>query len=417
MKNNIIIYVFLFLWLTVSYNSQFADTTVPFIGFGLNVLLEAALLVLLVPTMLSTHINVYQKWVLVILAFWAASTTWSVNREAMASFVTFSIPYILCYFLSASISTKRNVEQVMKIELIAVFLCAIYVLFFVNTGNLADERLGGSDDDRIWNANDIGMKMTIGYAIGMYLLLKGETNKLLIYGLMALILLVALMSGSRKVIILLVMFTALLMIVRAKRQKKILYAAYAGIFVVVSYLAVMNVPVLYDILGKRIDMVLDGLRGESGGYSMDERTLMIGYGIEFMSGHLWLGNGFNAFSELFGNITGWYTYSHNNFIELLVNTGITGLLLYYSLTFYILKRLWKPTFKDRDTLAQILFLYTFIALFLDYAMVSYVNVPTMFRLMYTARYSQVLKKGEVATVSPKKKLKINASGIKTEGIQ
>lgn len=60
---------------------------------------------------------------------------------------------------------------------------------------------------------------------------------------------------------------------------------------VVSYLAVMNVPVLYDILGKRIDMVLDGLRGESGGYSMDERTLMIGYGIEFMSGHLWLGNG------------------------------------------------------------------------------------------------------------------------------
>lgn len=68
---------------------------------------------------------------------------------------------------------------------------------FVNTGNLADERLGGSDDDRIWNANDIGMKMTIGYAIGMYLLLKGETNKLLIYGLMALILLVALMSGSK----------------------------------------------------------------------------------------------------------------------------------------------------------------------------------------------------------------------------
>lgn len=402
MKNNIIIYIFLFLWLTVSYNSQFADTTVPFIGFGLNVLLEAALLVLLMPTVLVSHINIYQKWVLVIMFFWAASTTWSVNGEAFPSFVAFSIPYILCYFLSARISTRKIVEQMMKVELIAVFLCAIYVLVFVYTGDLADERLGGGDDDRIWNANDIGMKMTIGYAIGIYLLLKGNINKLFVFFLMTFVLLVAFMSGSRKVIILLVIFTALLMIVRAKGRKKILYSAYAGIFVVVSYLAVMNIPVLYDILGKRIDMVLDGLRGESGGFSMDERMLMIGYGIDFMTGHLWLGNGFTAFSELFGNMTGWYTYSHNNFIELLVNTGVVGLLFYYSLTFYILKGLWKPALKDGETLAQILFLYTIIALFLDSAMVSYVYIPTIFRLMYTARYCQILKCGEEANVRIKR---------------
>lgn len=417
MKSKIIIYIFLFLWLTVSYNSQFADTTLPFIGLGINVLLEAALLVLLIPTVLTTHINVYQKWMLVVLAFWGASTTWSVNKEAMQSFVAFAIPYILLYFLSASISSKRHVEQVMKIELVAVILCAIYVLIFVNTGNLADGRLGGGDDGRVWNANDIGLKMTIGYAISIYLLLKGKTNKILLYGLMAILLVVALMSGSRKVIVLLVLFTALLMIVRAKGRKKVLYAAYAGIFVAVAFFAVMNIPVLYEILGRRIDMVFDGLRGESGGFSMDERTLMIGYGIEFFMQKPWLGNGFNAFSVMFGNYTGWYTYSHNNFIELLVNTGIIGLLLYYSLTFYIIKGLWKPALKDRDTLAQVLLLYTVISFFLDYAMVSYVSLPSMFRLMYTARYCQIMKNGEVVKMQSKKKKDVRKTEVNTVGIQ
>jgi O-antigen ligase len=147
---------------------------------------------------------------------------------------------------------------------------------------------------------------------------------------------------------------------------------------------------LYDVLGYRIDMMLDGLRGEDGGYSMTERTMMIAYGFDFIMEKPWLGNGFNAFSTLFGNITGWYTYSHNNFIELLVNTGIVGLIIYYSLTFYIIKGLWKPALKDRDALSQILFLYTIITMVLDYAMVSYSSVPTIFRLMYTARYCQIM---------------------------
>ena len=398
MKNKGLLYIILFLWLTVSYNSQFADTSLPIIGFGINVVLSALLMVLALPAAMSLHINVYQKWLIVTLLFWAASTRWSINPDAGASLFSFSVPYLTCFLLSSNINDKREVESVLKMEMVAVFLCAIYVLIFVNTGNLSEERLGGDADDRVWNANDIGLKMTIGYAIGIYYLLRGKSNKLVLYFLMAVFLIVALMSGSRKVIILLVMFTALLMIVRAKGRKKILYVAYAGLFIAISYFAVMNIPVLYEVLGRRIDMMLEGLHGESGGYSMDERTLMIGYGIDFMRGHLWLGNGFNAFSILFGNVTGWYTYSHNNFIELLVNTGVIGLLVYYSLTIYILKGLWKPALKEQDTLSQVLFLYTLISLFLDYAMVSYVSVPTIFRLMYTTRYCQIVNVRKAVTV-------------------
>jgi len=398
MKSRSVLYIVLSLWLIVSYNSQFASISVPLIGFGINVILAAIIMLLSIPSALNKRFNVYQKWALLLLVFWAASTRWSANPESFQSLFAFSIPYLVCFLLSANILTTKNVETVLRLELVAVFLCAIYVMFFVNTGNLADERLGGNEEGRVWNANDIGMKMTIGYAICVYLLLKSRTNKVIIYGMMAIILVVALMSGSRKVIIFLVMFTALLMIMRAKGGKRVLYIAYAGLFVVFAYVAVMNIPILYGILGNRIDLMLDGLRGDGGGYSIYERTRMIGYGLEFISGHLWFGNGYNAFSVLFGDITGWYTYSHNNFIELLVNTGVIGLLLYYYLSLYIIKGLWKPALKGRDTLSQVLLLYTVISFFLDYAMVSYVNLPTVFRLMYTAQYCQIVNSANALRV-------------------
>ncbi len=398
MKNNPIFYIFLFLWLTVSYNSQFADMSMPIIGFGINVLLGASLMAITFPSVLKFRLNIYQKWILIICLYWVASASWSVNPEASDFLFSVVISYMFCFFTSSQLSTKNDIGIVLKTELIALFLCGFYVLLFVNTGDLSEERLGG-DTDGLWNANDIGLKMSVGYAISVYFLLRERANRPLQYGLILFFIVVSLLSGSRKVIIILTVFTALLMIIRSKGQKKILYVAFAILFLGASFFAIMNIPVLYGILGRRIDLMIAGLHGEDGGHSMILRAQMISEGVMFWLQKPIFGNGFNSFYTLFYNITGLETYSHNNFIELLVNTGVVGLLLYYSLTFYILKGLWKPAFHNKDTLAQVLFLYSIISFVLDYAVVSYPSIPTIFRLMYTARYCQLLKEGE--TLSPR----------------
>ena len=77
-------------------------------------------------------------------------------------------------------------------------------------------------------------------------------------------------------------------------------------------------------------------------------------------------------------------------IELMVDTGLIGLILYYSLHIYIIKALWKPALHDKDNLALVLFIFTIISTAMDYAMVSYVQEVTIFRLMYTARYCQII---------------------------
>lgn len=391
-KSKTVIYIFLFLWLTVSYNSQFVETVMPFTGFSINVLLEAVLIALLTPTVLRTRLNIYQKWVLIILVFWAISVTWSVSPDAKDLYFFVLITYLSVFCVSKIISTKRDVEKVLMLEIIAVFLCGVYVLLFVNTGNLADERLGGEESDRIWNANDIGLKMAVGYASCVYFLVKKGMRKSLLSGLVLFFVTICMMSGSRKVIFLLVVFTSLLMIIHSNGRKKLLYGALAILFAVVVYLAIMNISPLYDMIGRRFELLLAGIHGGDGGGSLALRAAMIEYGIVFWEENPWLGNGFNAFSEMYGVITGWFTYSHNNFLELLTNSGIVGCVLYYSLIFYVLKKLWKPAFYYKDSLAQVLFLYTLISFVLDYAMISYLHVPTVFRLMYTSSYSQIVNK-------------------------
>ena len=325
-----------------------------------------------------------------ILVFWLASVRWSVNPEAKDLYRFVFITYFFVFCISQLISTERDVEKVLKLEIFAALLCGIYVLFFIDSSHLADERLGGEDSERIWNANDIGLKMAVGYASCLYFLIRKSMIKAILGILVVIFISISLMSGSRKVIVLLVLFTALLMIIRSKGRKKILYGAYASLIVVVAYLAIMNIAPLYDMIGRRFELLLAGLHGGDGGSSLTLREEMVGYGIVFWSEKPWLGNGFNAFCEMYGNITRWYTYSHNNFIELLTNTGVVGVVLYYSLIIYILFKLWKPAFYYKITLAQVLFLYTFICFVLDYAMVSYPSVPTIFRLMYTSRYCQIV---------------------------
>ena len=66
------------------------------------------------------------------------------------------------------------------------------MLLFLNTGELADERLGQDQGpDSVWNANDIGLKMAIGYAICAYYYLKNKENLLLLLPLVIFLLLVA----------------------------------------------------------------------------------------------------------------------------------------------------------------------------------------------------------------------------------
>src|SRR5690606_34205038 len=87
------------------------------------------------------------------------------------------------------------------------------------------------------------------------------------------------------------------------------------------------------------------------------------------------------------------TYSHNNFIELLVGVGLIGFLIYYSIYFYIFYHLFKLTLykKIYALVLFILFLTWFIA---EFGAVNYTNKMTYILFGLTLAYINLSEKNK-----------------------
>jgi O-antigen ligase len=100
---------------------------------------------------------------------------------------------------------------------------------------------------------------------------------------------------------------------------------------------------------------------------------MMQQGIKLWQQHPFLGGGFAAFERL----SGYETYAHNNFVELLCNTGVLGLLLYYAIYVYTLLK------ASRLPGVVRLYCWSFVLLLLalDMGYVSYDRKQTVMILM------------------------------------
>ena len=153
-------------------------------------------------------------------------------------------------------------------------------------------------------------------------------------------------SGSRKGLI---MFVLAIMILNLKGGwKRILGGVLIGVMLaVVLYILVMNVKFLYDIIGIRIESLLNLLiEGSTDEGSLNSRQELIEIGMEYIKKKPWTGYGYDCFKVVSGRGEGGYVsaekfgyYSHNNYIELLFGGGIIGLILYYIPMLSLLKNL------------------------------------------------------------------------------
>jgi O-antigen ligase len=103
----------------------------------------------------------------------------------------------------------------------------------------------------------------------------------------------------------------------------------------------MKIPTLYDILGNRIETMINGLSGEGDvDASTSLRLKMINWGLEWFQEKPWMGYGLNAYKTLLGTKNTSFgtagVYAHNNYIELMVDIGIIGVIIYYYIYVYMI---------------------------------------------------------------------------------
>ena len=245
---------------------------------------------------------------------------------------------------------QRNRQRIYKISMCCAVVLIVYILLH-NYQNLFSMRFGRKTpylfglrgtNGQYYNSNGVSYILNMAFAYCMLWLLKTKeqgndrikTRRIIFIAFC--IAFFTVLTGSRKGILTLAVFLAVSSLLRNRslegKMKSIL--AIGGVVIIVYFL-IMNVDALYNIVGKRMEVLINGVFSDEGFKTRTSayyRARMISIGIDLFKQRPLVGWGLDSFSQL----SPYATYSHNNYIELLVSGGIIGFGLYYGATVYVL---------------------------------------------------------------------------------
>ena len=330
----------------------------------------------------------YYRWILLFNIFFILSFLWSLNiRVSGIVVLVHLIPYYLLTF--ATIKYFNSYQKLDNI-LIAVFVCGLILIVYV-ASNMEEFMLGarfGSgliDDDaeeRFWNVNTIGMCFSYSILAGLVLFNKknvGLIRKVLFISSFILMGFASLLTGSRKALL---MMAIPIFYFSYKRLKKYFLLGLAVLIVVVgvSYYLMMNVEALYETIGYRTIDMINILTGNETGFEDNSRLRLTQLGIKWWQDNPILGVGINCFKVLSNadaQFRGKMFYAHNNYVELLVDVGLVGFILYYRGYYYLLKE----SLKKKSEAMSCVFIMTIMVLALDTGNVSYYDMRVQLLLV------------------------------------
>lgn len=385
----------LLLMYTIAYNLQLRATQILWFA---SVFLAGVSLIFVIITKRKWmfRMNFMSGWMLLVYAYFCLSLLWAENKTFANPLKTLIIIFAMSMLLLAVVETMEDVKRLMFINYLAILFCAIYLILNVDLSVLGSIRLGGSVEGA-WNANDISGKMCIGIAFSAYLLKyeKGKFKKALIILTMLLFLSLVLFCGSRTGILLLLMLFVFYLFVNARGIKVVRAVVVSAVFLNAAYYLIMNWEPAYNVLGSRLEDMLRGLAGGSGDGSFNWRRLMLEEGWKYFLERPVFGQGIDNFRYLFGVQQGLETYSHNNFIEILVSGGFVGFLLYYSIYFLVLAKLWKYAIRQKEPLAVTIFVVNLASLIGNFSSIVYYDMETYVLLACGILYVSIVKKEEM----------------------
>lgn len=236
-------------------------------------------------------------------------------------------------------------------------------------------------------SNSFGMMNSTTVMVAFYYLLYKSRFKLFHVAAIVSSFVLAMASGSRKAL-LMVCIGLLIMVFKKYGWRKLYKFIAIGVVLIVVLTMVMKLP-MFENITERMEGIKSLVKGEVGDASAETRMEMIKDGWNVFKDRIVIGFGANNYK----NVTRFRTYSHNNFIEVLVDFGLVGFALYYLIYFRSFKNLWK----SQTDAGKALFSIFLIRFLMEIAMVTYYSklhwVLTAFYLISIEKPS-ITKKAE-----------------------
>jgi O-antigen ligase len=229
--------------------------------------------------------------------------------------------------------------------------------------------------DATSNSNSVGLSFAYGAVISSYMFTRADKATKIKWVNLAIIILTSaftLLSGSKKALFVLAAGIFMVFLTSSNDSKsalkKIRSLIIAITVLVLLYYTINNLPV-FGMVNRRLTQFLNGFSSNVTFNSTDSgRFEFIRVGWEAFLHHPIIGEG------IYSSYVYFNTYSHNNFIEVLMNTGIIGFVIFY--TPYVINLIRLSTIRKTEMYWLIAFLYFWIT-FGAYGFVTYYSKASM----------------------------------------
>ena len=294
---------------------------------------------------------------------------------------------VICVLLCDYVDTKSKIQFVFNCVLISSIVLALFL--FIKTpasawrDSLKVSTNASSSANRIgpsigFQPNWFGIICAFSIVLWIYYLTIEKKHKKIAIIMIIVLCILVIFTKSRKAIIISVIGPIMYWLLYKPRKKELMILIPISILFIVGLLwAIFNNAFLYKMIGFRLigifGMFSDRVTADA---SVLTREDMVKIGWNLFLSHPIKGVGFGNFAYYYYNYySGWAeTYAHNNYIEILADTGAIGFILYYIVPFYMiccLIRNWR-IFIDKDRkLSAFLLTFMLVRLIMDYGMVDY----------------------------------------------
>ena len=358
---NIILFIYILSLYIFTYREGY-NTISNYITIILCLLIWGRILILKRKVKLNATVIIYFLFFLVCLI----SVLYSIEPNlASGKCRTIFLICLLMISLLNYIDDKNKVTKVMSYFIISGFIASIYIL--INSDFETITRFGSE----LGNVNSVGIMIAISFIFGIYFIAERKKYYLLV--ILITMFATILLTGSRKSLLFIIFGTLYILFMKNKGKifSLIKFFIIGGLVIVLTYYSVIKIPIFYNIIGCRMENLVEFVKtDETKDKSINERKYMIEFGFEKFRQKPIIGYGIDNYRVLFNQETGVKKYSHNNFVELMVDIGVVGLIIYYMISINLLKKMLALSSKNKDKIL----VYTYEAILLAYLILSWTLV-------------------------------------------
>lgn len=304
--------------------------------------------------------------------FSLASGLWAIHSDTAFSRGMSLVFLFLLTVLVYQLFEPEDVSIIFKSIYIAGLVMTLYTILNMGFASFYDALIHGTRmTGTMVAANTYGVYLSIAFICGLHFLVQNKKKILNFMGL-AIIVMGLLSSNSRNAFIVSAVGLVLYFLI-CMRNTDIL-KRIGIIILVAAILCILYSFGLFDsILNRMNGLEFDG----SGDNSVNHRMFMISFGLsQFLESPLW-GFGINNAQYLLESFFA-RTYLHNNYVELLVDVGLIGFVLFYSCHILTLKRMISLRKKDptNEGYVSLVIVICLMLLVADISIVFYYNKIT-----------------------------------------